>query len=67
MLQIEPGASVRFEQTRINDEVCLPASARIYADARVAFLKRLHSEVDIRFSDYQKFQADSHLIATNRR
>lgn len=67
MLQIEPGATVQFEQTRINDEIWLPASARIYADARVVFLKRLHSEVDIRFSDYQKFQADSHLIAGDRR
>ena len=63
MVQIEPGASVRFEQTRINDEIWLPASARIYADARLALLKKIHSEVDIQFSDYQKFQADSHLVA----
>jgi hypothetical protein len=67
MLQIEPGATVRFEQTRINDEVWLPASARIYADARLVFLKRLHSEVDIQFSNYQKFQADSHLVAGDNR
>jgi len=67
MVQIEPGASVQFEQTRINDEVWLPASARIYADARVVFLKRLHSEVDIKFSDYRKFQADSHLVAGDSR
>jgi hypothetical protein len=67
MLQIEPGATVQFEQTRINDEIWLPASAKIYADARVVFLKRLHSEVDIQFSDYQKFQADSHLVAGDRR
>ncbi len=62
MIQIEPGATVHFEQTRINDEIWLPAAARIYVNARIALFKQLHSEVDIVFRDYKKFQADSHLV-----
>ena len=62
MVQIEPGATVHFEQARINDEIWLPASAQIHADARLALFKRMHSEVDIVFRDYKKFQADSHLV-----
>ncbi len=63
MVQIEPGATVHFEQTRVNDEIWLPASAQIHADARLALFKKMHSEVDIVFRDYKKFQADSHLVA----
>jgi hypothetical protein len=62
-VQIEPGAHLQFEQARINDEIWLPAAAKIYADARVLFLKRLRSELDITFRDYRKFQADSRLVA----
>jgi len=62
LLRIEPGATVRFEQTRVNDEVWLPASAKIYANAKVAIFKNFHSEIDITFQDYKKFQSDSHLV-----
>jgi hypothetical protein len=63
MVQIDPGASIRFEQTRINDEIWLPAAAKIYVNARLVLFKQIHSEVDIVFRDYRKFQADSHLVA----
>jgi hypothetical protein len=63
MLQIEPGATLHFEQTRINDEVWLPAAAKVYVNARLALFKQMHSEVDIQFRDYKKFQAESHLVA----
>lgn len=63
MVQIAPGATVHFEQTRVNDEIWLPASAQIHANARLALFKKMHSEVDIVFRDYKKFQADSHLGA----
>lgn len=62
LLKIEPGAVVQFEQTRVNDEVWLPASARVHMNGRVALFKHLHGEVDMRFQNYQKFQADSHLV-----
>ncbi len=63
MVQIEPGANIHFEQARVNDEIWLPAAAKIYADARVLFLKRMRTEVDLTFRNYRKFQADSHLVA----
>jgi hypothetical protein len=62
-VQIEPGANIHFEQARINDEIWLPAAAKIYADARVLFFKRSRTELDLTFRDYRKFQADSHLVA----
>ena len=62
LVRIEPGAIVHFEQTRINDEVWLPAIARIYANARLAIFRQVHSELDMMFRDYRKFQTDSHLV-----
>jgi hypothetical protein len=62
-VQIAPGANIHFEQARVNDEIWLPAAAKIYADARVLFLKRMRTEVDLTFRNYRKFQADSHLMA----
>lgn len=59
LFKIEPGGVVRFEQIRINDEVWLPASAAIRADARLAIFKRVHAEVDMKFSGYKKFQSES--------
>ena len=58
LLKILPGATLQFEQTRVNDEVWLPASANIKVNARAAFFKE-HGEVDMRFQDYKKFQAKS--------
>jgi hypothetical protein len=67
LIQIEPGATLRFEQTRINDEVWLPATAKVYVNARLALFKQMHSEVDIQFRDYKKFQAESHLVGIEGR
>ena len=67
LIQIEPGATLRFEQTRINDEVWLPATAKVYVNARLALFKQLHSEVDIQFRDYKKFQAESHMVGEEGR
>ena len=59
LVRIGPGSVVRFEQTRVNDEVWLPSSGNIKVNARLALLKGLHEEVDFRFQDYKKFQAQS--------
>lgn len=63
LVQVEPGATIRFEQTRVNDEIWLPASVQIHANARVAYLKHLHNELDLTFKDYRKFQATSRIVA----
>src|SRR5438046_4575278 len=52
LIRIAPGTALNFEQIRVNDEVWLPSVVTAHADARVAYLKRLHAEIDIRFRDY---------------
>ena len=64
MVKINPGASLRFEQTRVNDEVWLPASASIRVDGRAALFVGIHSEIDMAFRDYRKFQAESQLLTS---
>jgi hypothetical protein len=53
---------LHFEQTRVNDEIWLPSSILVRADARVALVKKVRAEFDIRYSGYQKFQSDSHIV-----
>jgi len=62
LLKIEPGATLHFEQTRVNDEVWLPASASIDASARLALFKHIRREIDMRFQGYKKFQAESQFL-----
>ena len=62
MLRIDPGATVTFEQTRVNDEVWLPAKASIRVNGRAALLVPIHDEVDMQFRDYRKFQAESQMV-----
>ena len=62
LLRIAPGSSVHFEQTRVNDEIWLPSSMIVRFQARVALLKVLRGEYDIRYSNYRKFQSDSKII-----
>ena len=61
LFKIEPGATLHFEQTRINDEIWLPASADIRADARLLF-KHYRDDIEMKFSGYKKFQTDSRLV-----
>ena len=62
LLRVAPGGMLRFEQTRVNDEIWLPSSILVRADARVALVKKVRAEFDIRYSGYQKFQSDSHIV-----
>lgn len=62
LVKIYPGATVHFEQTRVNDEVWLPASASIRVDGRAALFVGIHTEIDMKFRDYRKFQAESQLL-----
>ncbi len=64
LFRVAPGGHIAFEQTRINDEVWLPAYAKIRADARIGYIKSLHTEVELKYSDYKKFQSDSRIVAS---
>lgn len=62
MLKINPGATVTFEQARVNDEIWLPAHASIRFNGRAALLVPLRDEIDLQFRDYKKFQAESQIV-----
>ena len=62
LLRVAPGGTLHFEQTRVNDEIWLPFSIVVRADARLALVKAVRAEFDIRYSGYKKFQSDSHIV-----
>jgi len=58
LFRLQPGATVRVEQTRVNDEVCFPSQVDVAANARVlGMMKRVR--LAVRYSDFRKFAADS--------
>ena len=63
LLRVAPGGTLHFEQTRVNEEIWLPSRILVRADARVALVKKVRAELDIRYSDYRKFQSDSHIVS----
>lgn len=62
LVRLAAGAVLNFDQVRVNDEVWLPAHITVRADARLAYLRKLREELDVTYRDYQKFQADSHIV-----
>jgi hypothetical protein len=63
LVRIAEGGKMRFEQKRVNDEVWLPTHIFIHGDARVAYVKKMHAEIEITYSDYRKFQTDSKILS----
>ncbi len=61
LARLGPGALLRFEQQRVNDEVWLPSRGFIKLDAR-ALWKTLRGEIDIEYRDYRKFRTDSKIV-----
>jgi hypothetical protein len=62
LLRIARGSTLHFEQTRVNDEIWLPSTILVRFEARLALVKKLRGEFDIRYSNYQKFQSDSKIL-----
>ena len=62
LLRIASGSSLHFEQIRVNHEIWLPSNMIVRFQARLALLKALRGEYDIRYSNYRKFQSDSKII-----
>ncbi len=63
LFRIAPGGTIHFEQKRVNDEVWLPQRLEIRADARLAYVKKIRTEIDISYKDYRKFQADAKMVS----
>lgn len=67
LLRVSKGSRLMIEQARINNEVWLPKKVTLHASVRLLLVKGLNREVDVTFSDYKKFQADSRVVARGER
>jgi hypothetical protein len=64
LLRVAKGAHITMEQLRVNNEVWLPKRIALQGAARLLLVKGLRMQIDITFSDYKRFQADSRVVAT---
>jgi hypothetical protein len=62
VLRIPAGAKVSFLQKRVNEEVWLPQQVHVRADAKLALLKTFRMDVDVAYSNYRKFRAESQVV-----
>jgi hypothetical protein len=62
LVRVARGGTLHFEQTHVNDEIWLPSSILVRFEARLALVKKLRGEFDIRYSNYRKFQSDSKIV-----
>jgi hypothetical protein len=62
LVRIHQGAHVKFEATRLNEEVWLPKTTYVAGSARVAYLKNLREDETTTYRDYKKFQVESRVV-----
>ena len=67
LVRLDPGARIRFDETRVNDEVWLPQHIWVAASARLGVFKKLRVQEDTTYKNFRKFQTDSRLVAVERR
>ena len=51
---------------RVNDEVWLPKAIRITGSARVLLVKGFRGEIEIGYSNYKKFTAESRVVSVGQ-
>jgi hypothetical protein len=61
--RLNPGAKLRFEQTRVNGEVWLPKREVVSGAGRVGLVKKVAAEQELTWNNYRKFQVDSRIVA----
>jgi hypothetical protein len=62
LARVHKGSRASFERRRVNDEVWLPAAARIQASARVLLLKGVRLDLETEYSDYRKATGDARVV-----
>jgi hypothetical protein len=67
LVRLEPGSRIRFDETRVNDEVWLPQHISVAASARLGVFKKLRVQEDTTYKNFRKFQTDSRLVAVEQR
>ncbi len=63
LLKLKKGSTLEFEQAYVNGEVWLIDRFKLRFNAKVAMLKSLRREVEISWSDFKKFAAESRIVA----
>jgi hypothetical protein len=62
LASLSPGARIRLDMMRINDELWHPETIRVGIQAR-ALLKHYNVEEEMAFRNFHKFKAESKLVA----
>jgi hypothetical protein len=62
LARFHKGSRLMLEQTRVNDEVWLPAQVTARIDVRVALLKGFNVGLEQTFRDYKKFRVSSKIV-----
>jgi hypothetical protein len=60
--RVSKGAHLLIEQTRVNNEVWLPKRILLTGSARIMLVKGFTGEVDLTYSGYKKFSAESRVV-----
>ena len=63
LARFHKGSRFMLEQTRVNDEVWLPAHVAAKVDVRLGLVKNLDVNFEQTFRDYKKFRSSSRVIA----
>lgn len=63
LARLAKGSKIIFEQVRVNDEVWMPKYLRVDLDARLALLKRMIGDQEVKFSEYRKFHTESRIVS----
>jgi hypothetical protein len=61
--RLNPGATLLFEQGRVNDEVWLPKRELLNGSGKLVLLKKLAEQDETTWTNYRKFQVDSKVVA----
>jgi hypothetical protein len=63
LARFHKGSRLMLEQTRVNDEVWLPAHVAAKVDVRLGLVKNFDVNLEQTFRDYKKFRSSSRVIA----
>ncbi len=66
LARVGKDSQIHFETQRINDEVWLPKSVAVRADARLLLFKKLNIEQEAHFSGYKRYSTDSRIVSTEQ-
>jgi hypothetical protein len=62
VLRLDKGSRIVIEQTRMDGQLWVPRRVSVLAEGHIMLLKNLNREMEYDFTDYKKFQVDSHVV-----